>query len=155
MCEPIPSNKSGFYTLRLNDSYLGHGKQNGDLLKDNLCLHIDKQDDFKEFISDGHLLTTAINFKFKTLIRDMLSESEFWRNESYFELSNWNILGAKGSWVDPDKPHSTLFLSTTRKIGPQQAVYFSETISIDVVPSNHVNKWLPIEISSIHNVEDV
>ena len=89
------------------------------------------------FGDDGFLLTVLLNFKFEALIKKVLHDSEFWKNEPYFEVVDNDIKTMFR--FTPNELCKTLKLKTYDKVGPNFDDYFHSPIFIDIVPCIRIN----------------
>ena len=122
MCVPVPTAETGVFNLKLKAG----------------SSMIDLQGDLTEFFQcDATLLTTSVNHKFKTILQDVLHDSECWINEPYLEidpLNDWQEL-------DQSKTFTKIWLRTYQKIGSLTNDYFFTRISIDVAPTLQIKRW--------------
>ena len=126
LCTPLAADEAGLYRLRRKAGSDFDGAH----------------EDFEEFFSDdGFLLTSLLNLKFEMLLKLVLHSSDFWKNESKFELVDDDI--EKEFTLTPTKAWTTITLRTIDRIGPGLGEFFYPEISIDLAPCIHVKGWWP------------
>ena len=133
LCTPRKCDAGGLYRLEVNVS--------------------DDLEEFRHFFDvDGYLLTTRMNLKFQALLKEVLHDAEFWKDEAFFEVMDRDVK-TEYQFL-PRKICTTVLLGTFRKIGPMQDDYFLSPISIDIVPCIHIDAWRPKDaVTSLPNVE--
>ena len=92
-------------------------------------------------MEEGHFKIELIRLNFNLVLNKVIRDVEFWNIESYIEL----VLKDRDKLfrLTKKKMCTTIRITTFQRIGQELSDYFSQTISIDIVPCVHISGWWP------------